>query len=269
MCKAFVKLPRPFGDQSGGARKWGIRAGCETQFQGGGYKPSSARSVKQSASPPPGGKAKATARAKQLAIGTNPYHSQSPKMSHKVKSEPYVPYAAGNGPSVGPAYDGSSRGPYPSPYAPYYQPQAGATGYPPPGYHYLPMHPHAHPMQGWPHHQQQPQYPHHQEPGSPDQSNDSPLMTPAGPGQYGPPYQSHAYPQPGPGPYWQSVPPMNDMKPYGGMPPPSASTHYGHQQQHDDRPGSQQDQHSPSSYDGQTSPHGRHRDHSAGDSPAQ
>jgi hypothetical protein len=39
MCEAFVKLARPYGDQSGGARKWGIREGCQDWFRGGGYHP--------------------------------------------------------------------------------------------------------------------------------------------------------------------------------------------------------------------------------------
>ena len=148
MCKAFVKLPRPFGDQSGGARKWAIRAGCETWFSNGGYNPpgyhgAAKRPTSSSGSGAPlgasgsaavGGKAKSTARSKQLAIGTG-IGLTSPRSS---------PYGSpGNGgPSVGPAYDGTSK--------PYYPPQYPLSGYAappppppsqylPPGYHYVPV----------------------------------------------------------------------------------------------------------------------------------
>jgi len=94
MCKAFVKLPRPFGDQSGGARKWAIRAGCETWFSGGGYHPPGSLPVPQ-VQGRKAGKAKSTARSKQLAIGTEDF----PKS--------VTPYSAG--PSSGPAFDGSTR----------------------------------------------------------------------------------------------------------------------------------------------------------------
>ena len=147
MCKAFVKLPRPFGDQSGGARKWAIRAGCETWFTGGGYHPPGG-----SASPPPPpvvshsshkskssqGKAKSTAKSKQLVVGTNGSHGTPERKPHKSQTSLDGPWSAG--PSSGPAYDGTSR-----PLMPYQQPQA--YQYPAPGYHYLPV-PAGHPHQG-------------------------------------------------------------------------------------------------------------------------
>ena len=122
MCKAFVKLPRPFGDQSGGARKWAIRAGSESWFSNGVYHPPG-----HSVTPQPkikAGKAKATARAKQLAIGTGP-------SSPEISKNDLVPYSAG--PSSGPAFDGSIHpGAYPQPSYPNYLP---------PGYHYVPVPP--------------------------------------------------------------------------------------------------------------------------------
>ena len=123
MCKAFVKLPRPFGDQSGGARKWAIRAGCETWFHGGGYHPPGSTSPSLGTKKILGGKAKATARAKQLIIGTG-----SPDRKEYIDP---APWSAG-GPSNGPAYDGTSR-----PLMPFAQPQS--YSYPHPGYHYVPM----------------------------------------------------------------------------------------------------------------------------------
>ena len=126
MCRAFVKLPRPFGDQSGGARKWAIRAGCETWFSGGGYHPPGSLPVPAQPKAK-AGKAKTTARAKQLAIGTD---STSPKT------------AITSGPSSGPAYDGSSST-HPQP-----QSQPAFNNHPhylSPGYHYVPvLPPHAH-----------------------------------------------------------------------------------------------------------------------------
>lgn len=89
MCKAFVKIPRPFGDQSGGARKWAIRSGCQTWFRDGDYHPP--------VSPPSsghnktkGGKKRSTGNSKQLAIGHDP---MSPNLSSV------------NGPSDGPPWD--------------------------------------------------------------------------------------------------------------------------------------------------------------------
>ncbi len=35
--EAFEKIPREWGDQSGKARKWGIKPGYESWFEGGGY----------------------------------------------------------------------------------------------------------------------------------------------------------------------------------------------------------------------------------------
>ena len=126
MCKAFVKLPRPFGDQSGGARKWAIRAGCETWFHGGGYHPPGGTSPPSTnIKKPSGGKAKATARAKQLVIGTG-----SPTDRKVMVDSPW----SGGGPSNGPAYDGVSRQ-----FVSYPQPQPYQYPPPPPGYHYVPV----------------------------------------------------------------------------------------------------------------------------------
>ena len=130
MCKAFVKLPRPFGDQSGGARKWAIRAGSESWFSNGVYHPPGHSVTAQPKVKP--GKAKTAARAKQLAIGTG---SSSPVVS---KTE-FAPFSAG--PSSGPAFDGSAHsGAYPQPSYPNYLP---------PGYHYVPVPPsHGHAQAG-------------------------------------------------------------------------------------------------------------------------
>ncbi|KAL7421035.1 hypothetical protein Q5752_003919 [Cryptotrichosporon argae] len=149
MCKAFVKLPRPFGDQSGGARKWAIRAGSESWFNNGGYNPpasaASSPAAHSGSSPVSerrsivGGKAKATARAKQLAIGTS-RAGASPHLRRGAPprtEEPEYPTSAG--PSNGPAWD-PSRTPHP-----YAQPAVAAAapiqqhgyayGHPQSGYH--------------------------------------------------------------------------------------------------------------------------------------
>nr|ODN90594.1 hypothetical protein L203_01705 [Cryptococcus depauperatus CBS 7841] len=146
MCKAFVKLPRPFGDQSGGARKWGIRAGCESWFAGGGYHPPSNVPTmnKKSSS----GKAKSTARSKQLAIGTGGDDKKLPPGFPSPDSS--------DGPSSGPAYDGTNGAnsrtlvPYGQPS--YAQPFSSppTNSHLPPGYHYIPVGPnqaHAQPQQ--------------------------------------------------------------------------------------------------------------------------
>ncbi|KAI9636916.1 uncharacterized protein MKK02DRAFT_45624 [Dioszegia hungarica] len=173
MCKAFVKLPRPYGDQSGGARKWAIRAGCESWFHSGGYHPpaganasptASHASVKKSSSVGPPGKAKSTARSKQLAIGTiSPPEAPRRRLEH----EPYSPSSGQGGPSVGIAFTGTGRSswqpaptpmssagepmyPVPSQHGQHLPPPPGMQ-YPPQGYHYVPiqaqhhqpMHPHA------------------------------------------------------------------------------------------------------------------------------
>ncbi|WVF65379.1 hypothetical protein IAT40_000106 [Kwoniella sp. CBS 6097] len=148
MCKAFVKLPRPFGDQSGGARKWAIRAGCESWFAGGGYHPPTSSATTNAKSSKTGGKAKSTARSKQLIIGTN---------DDKKGRDVFYPNSgsSGEGPSSGPAYDGTSRSmmPYSQPYAPASYaapappPQNGHHGHMAPGYHYVPIPPaHGHPQ---------------------------------------------------------------------------------------------------------------------------
>ena len=132
MCKAFVKLPRPFGDQSGGARKWAIRAGCESWFSGGGYHPPGANSAPTSTKGK-AGKAKTTARSKHLAIGTDlPIGGTTPTSTGDKK--PFASYSSG--PSSGPAFDGSSRDPSLAPLA---YPQPAYPNYLPPGYHYVPV----------------------------------------------------------------------------------------------------------------------------------
>lgn len=144
MCKAFVKLSRPFGDQSGGARKWAIRAGCESWFSGGGYHPPGSHPPLQATSTTnkvKGGKAKATARAKQLAIGTGSAMSSGNGSTSptdvKRSVGPTPPYSGG--PSFGPAWDGTTRPigmGHPQPSYPFL----------PPGYHYVPVPPtHGHP----------------------------------------------------------------------------------------------------------------------------
>ena len=132
MCKAFVKLPRPFGEQSGGARKWAIRAGCETWFKNGGYHPPG---PSVSASTRKGGKAKQTARAKSLAVGTSPTSPPEKKLVY----EDEAPWSAG--PSSGPAYDGTNRPFHGGPQLP---PSYSHQGYLPPGYHYVPIGPSPH-----------------------------------------------------------------------------------------------------------------------------
>lgn len=151
MCKAFVKLPRPFGDQSGGARKWAIRAGCETWFHSGGYYPPGSSPTPSTTSLKPkvsGGKAKSTARTKQLAIGI-----ASPPAQKGRETD-----LASPGPSSGPAWDGHHRSGTgatyptsqsqigrPTPLSPQFSshpvqthPYAPMPGYLAPGYHYVP-----------------------------------------------------------------------------------------------------------------------------------
>ncbi|WWD21188.1 hypothetical protein CI109_105672 [Kwoniella shandongensis] len=154
MCKAFVKLPRPFGDQSGGARKWAIRAGCETWFAGGGYHPPTVHLASSVGVKPKSGKAKATARAKQLAIGVDNERKMLPPPDYPLSA------SSGEGPSSGPAYDGTTRvssafmpfssgsttTPYSndnntSSYGAPAPPSQQTTGHLPPGYHYVPLPP--------------------------------------------------------------------------------------------------------------------------------
>ncbi|KJE04223.1 hypothetical protein I311_02030 [Cryptococcus gattii NT-10] len=130
MCKAFVKLPRPFGDQTGGARKWGIRAGCEGWFAGGGYHPPSNAVITNK--PNKNRKAKSTARSKLLAVG----------MSGGKKLAPGFPSpTSSDGPSSGPAYDGSSGSvaPYQQPYSAAAFSSPATNSHLPPGYHYIPV----------------------------------------------------------------------------------------------------------------------------------
>ncbi|WVQ74466.1 hypothetical protein IAR50_004067 [Cryptococcus sp. DSM 104548] len=144
MCKAFVKLPRPYGCQSASARKWGIRAGCESWFANGGYHPPSnavtTNKSSHSSSKSSGGKAKSTARSKHLAIGTN---------GEMKKLPPGFPSPdSSDGPSSGPAYDGSTGAV--APYQSQAQQQSYGSSGPfsspqpshlPPGYHYVPVNP--------------------------------------------------------------------------------------------------------------------------------
>jgi hypothetical protein len=151
MCKAFVKLPRPYGDQSGGARKWAIRAGCENWFTGGGYHPPGSTSpVPTSAKAPltKTTKAKTTARSKQLAIGTG--HSSVGMISPQARRAVVMDSNQwSSGPSSGPAFDGTNK-----PFNPYshssypmqhqymnhpYHYQQQQQMYLPPGYHYAPI----------------------------------------------------------------------------------------------------------------------------------
>lgn len=263
MCKAFVKLPRPFGDQSGGARKWAIRAGCETWFQGGGYHPpgSNAAANMKKASPPPtsshsnnNGKAKQTARSKQLAIGTSTSSSSShsPKpLSNKIKTEPYIP-SLGGGPSVGPAYDGSGKPYYPayghasvSQYNHYgnQQPQGGYYSYQPIAY----GHGYAQPPQWGPSPYGASNQP--PAPGSPEHSH-SPQVSASG-------YHGYPYPLPYsqqgmPSAHSYAAPAQGDYKPYQGMfPPHHAGPGF---PQSDERPNTQGSHGSQASYDGKLSP---------------
>lgn len=130
MCRAFVKLPRPFGDQTGGARKWGIRAGCEGWFAGGGYHPPSNAVTTNKSNK--NRKAKSTARSKLLAVG----------MSGGKKLPPGFPSpTSSDGPSSGPAYDGSSGAvaPYQQPYSAAAFSSPATNSHLPPGYHYIPV----------------------------------------------------------------------------------------------------------------------------------
>lgn len=95
MCKAFVKLPRPFGDQSGGARKWAFRDGCQTWWRDGVFH-APAAPANSHANKPKGGKSRATGRSKELAIGSTTdlaYDALSPGLN------------TAHGPSTGPAWD--------------------------------------------------------------------------------------------------------------------------------------------------------------------
>lgn len=280
MCKAFVKLPRPFGDQSGGARKWAIRSGCETWFQGGGYHPpgsNAAANLKhKSTSPPLGnnGKAKQTARSKQLAIGTS---VSSPKILHSkaVKSEPYNPSLGGGGPSVGPAFDGTGKPYYPAfshahahahapPPPASYQHQPYGTQQPSNGYYaYHPIqhapswqHGHSGQVNGTsagaggmqPTWQQLYSNLHPPVPGSPSSQYDtSPQVSAAGPGQHPySTYSSYAYAQPGSGPGPGSTQAQSQAQGQGQQHP------YATQQQQEYKP-----------YAGMGPPHLSHQHHSS------
>lgn len=107
MCKAFVKLPRPFGDQSGGARKWAIRDGCQTWFRDGNYHaPVTAPSHGNHTNKAKGGKSRSTGRSKHLAIGTGG--------DSKYGADPMSPSLMNNaaGPSSGAPWD-PARSPLP------------------------------------------------------------------------------------------------------------------------------------------------------------
>lgn len=113
MCKAFVKLNRPWGDQSGGARKWAIRDGCQNSFQMGSPTWTPPARFSQAA-PQHTHKLKAKSRAvgksKQLALGRG---EDSPDR------EP-SPFDDANGPSTGSAWD-PERDPHPWHNEPQYQ----------------------------------------------------------------------------------------------------------------------------------------------------
>ena len=289
MCKAFVKLPRPFGDQSGGARKWAIRSGCETWFQGGGYHPpgsNAAANLKHKSTSPPigngnGGKAKSTARSKQLAIGTS---TSSPKIT-KVKVEPYNPAVGGGGPSVGPAFDGTAKPYYPTfshpPPAPY---QSSINGY----YAYHPIqhapswqHGYSGQINGGGGMQQPPWQQSYSAgappmPGSPaSQYDTSPQVSAASqvPHPYST-YSSYSYAQPGQQQQQhlystvQQQGQGQEYKPYGVMGPPHVSHHTGGFPQSDERPNTQGGSPtSQASYEAKLSPNNSERHQSAELSP--
>ncbi|WOO83723.1 Forkhead box protein D4 [Vanrija pseudolonga] len=144
MCKAFVKLPRPFGDQSGGARKWAIRQGCQSWFSPSGFHPPS--QMNMSTKQRGGGKIKTVSKG---GGGGKERRGSSP-----------ISYS-GNvaGPSSGSPWD-PAREPHP------YQPGAGGqlqqvvmqpiqqqqVSYytQPTAYHYAPNHPpQPYPQQVW------------------------------------------------------------------------------------------------------------------------
>ena len=108
MCPAFVKLHRAsHGNKTSGAHKWAIRSGYESFFYAGGYHPPSTPVV----TPTKGrsvstGKARSTANIKGLAIGiTSPDDFRGKMQLH----EPFSPSTGQGGPSLGPAYDGTSK----------------------------------------------------------------------------------------------------------------------------------------------------------------
>lgn len=111
MCKAFVKLNRPWGDQSGGARKWAIRDGCQNSFQIGSptwslptrFTSSSVLKAKQKT------QARTVSKSKQLALG----HGESPERE-------LSPFDESNGPSNGAPWD-PSKDPHPWRNEPAYQ----------------------------------------------------------------------------------------------------------------------------------------------------
>lgn len=96
MCKAFVKLPRPFGDQSGGARKWAIRDGCQEWFRGGAYRP-----------PTTTGKAKNGLGGSVILGGPHNTRSKNKELAlGRIKDEPESPvWNSGGGPSSGKPWD--------------------------------------------------------------------------------------------------------------------------------------------------------------------
>lgn len=176
MCKAFIKLPRPFGDQSGGARKWTIRPGCESWFAGGGYHPPSENETVSSKGKS-GGKTKSSGSIAitrpgikmpvlRLNVGVSrnselspppeqiehhskeshpcapngaPISSTHPQLSPVTSEGTYTPLQSYySHPSIQPS---QSIPPFPSEYmmqAPPLVPPYGSYPYPYPGHHYAP-----------------------------------------------------------------------------------------------------------------------------------
>lgn len=117
MCRAFVKLPRPWGDQSGGARKWAIRDGCQTWFRAGGYHPDGPPGRKGSAGKARGsvGKRRSTGRSKEYAVGS----SISPDYDDSFIDDMGSEFANDLGPSTGQPWD-PFKNPLPAEYYPAY-----------------------------------------------------------------------------------------------------------------------------------------------------
>lgn len=114
MCKAFVKLNRPWGDQTGGARKWAIRDGCQNSFQMGSptWTPPArfSQTGQQQQSAKMKSKARAIGKSKQLALGRG---EDTPDR----ESSPFDETA---GPSTGNPWD-PERDPHPWLHEPAYQ----------------------------------------------------------------------------------------------------------------------------------------------------
>lgn len=114
MCRAFVKLPRPWGDQSGGARKWAIRDGCQTWFRAGGFHPDGPPGRKGQKPRSSGGKRRTTSRNKDYAVGS----SISPDYDDSFVDD-MGEFANDLGPSTGQPWD-PYKNPMPAEYYPTY-----------------------------------------------------------------------------------------------------------------------------------------------------